>query len=167
MLRRAYSVAELVLGYGRAGGESQRQGKKVPRGIFLRSSLDCGHSVASPPRKGWGLYRIEKRGSSPTWVITNVGKEMDVACRDCCPLHVAPQARTGLGEGRRTEGNTLFGKNGGWKGVNRTLGRRGDAGDFEGLLRNYEQMQGLGRERGNSSWVRTTFAHLLSRARTA
>ena len=48
------------------------------------------------------------------------------------------------------------------------LGRRGgDAGGFEGLLRKYAQVQGLGREQGNSSWVRTTFAHLLSTARMA
>ena len=29
-----YSCAELELGYGRAGGDSQRQGEKVPRGLF-------------------------------------------------------------------------------------------------------------------------------------
>ena len=48
------------------------------------------------------------------------------------------------------------------------LGRRGgDAGGSEGLLRQFENMQEIGREQGNSSWVRTTFARLLSRARKA
>ena len=40
-----------------------------------------------------------------------------MACRDCCAIHIdGVQARTGLGEGRQIEGNTLFGKNRGWKG---------------------------------------------------
>ena len=29
-----------------------------------------------------------------------------MACRDCCPLHVGTEARTGLGKGRRRRGNT-------------------------------------------------------------
>ena len=47
------------------------------------------------------------------------------------------------------------------------LRRKGDAGGFERLLTKFAQMQGLGREQGNSSWVSTTFAHLLSRTRMA
>ena len=58
-----------------------------------------------------------------------------MACRDFCPLHVGTWAKTGLGEGRRRGGNTRSGKNREWKGGNRMLGRRGDAGGFEGVLR--------------------------------
>ena len=50
---------------------------------------------------------------------------MNVACRGCCPLHVGMQARIGQGEERQRGGDTLIGKNGGKKGENRTLGRRG------------------------------------------
>ena len=88
-----------------------------------------------------------------------------MACRDCCPLHVGTQARTGLGEGRRRGGNTLSGKT---EGGREEIGGSEEEEETQGrLLRKFAQLQGLGREQGNSSWVRTTFAHLLSRARTA
>ena len=67
----------------------------------------------------------------------------------------------GDGEGEplclgKTEVGFAFFKVAKSQGGNRMLGRRGGhAGGFEGLLRKYAQVQGLGREQGNSSWVRT------------
>ena len=75
MWRRPYSCAELALGYGRAGGDSQRQGKNVPRGLLLRSSLACGRSVASPPRKR--AARIEQRREDRTHVSKHQSREGD------------------------------------------------------------------------------------------
>ena len=59
---------------------------------------------------------------------TKVGKERDLLCRDCCPLHVGTQARTDTGEGTRRGGIILFGKSGRLKSGNPMLGRgAGDA----------------------------------------
>ena len=72
--------------------------------------------------KSVGLVANGEERIELTRVSTEVGKEMDVARRDCYPVHVGNLATAGLGKGRRREGNILFGKNGGWKGGNRTLG---------------------------------------------
>ena len=57
-----------------------------------------------------GLVSNSEEGMEPTGVSTNVGKEMDVAWRHCSRLHVDTLGRTGLGEGRRRRGNTLWEK---------------------------------------------------------
>ena len=72
-----------------------------------------------------GFVSNREERIEPAWVSSKVGKEMDVACRECCPLYVGTWARTGLGEWRRRGAITLSGKIGGWRGGNRMLGRRG------------------------------------------
>ena len=137
---------------------------------FLNAAALPADAV-SHHRRGKRGARIEQRREDRTHVSKHQSREGDG--RHVSGLlppsrwHLG-KIRAGLGEGRRRGGNTPSSKNGGWKGRNRMLGKRGgDVGGFEGQLRKYEQVQGLGREQGNSSWVPTTFAHLLSRARTA
>ena len=160
MWRRPYSCAELALGYGRAGGDSQRQGKKVSRGFFNAAAVPA--DAVSHRRRGKRGARIEQRREDRTHVSKHQSREGD----GCGVSGLLPPSRWHLGKNRagrreRRGGNTLSGINGGWKGGKRKLGRRGDAGGFEGVLRKSAQVQGLGREQGNSSWVRTAFAHLL------
>ena len=138
--------------------------KKFVAEVFNAAGLPA--DAMSRYHRGKRGARIEQRREDRTQVSKHQNREGDR--RGVSGL--LPPSRWHLGKyraGRREIGRGKYSKKiGGWKGESRTLGR-GDVGGFERLLRNYDQMQGLGPERGNSSWVRSTSAHSLSRARTA
>ena len=81
-----------TLGYGRARGDSQRQGENVRRGIILTQQVCLRKDAVSRHRRGkaWGSSR-EQRRDDQTHVTkhqTKSGKRWTwVACRDCCLLH--------------------------------------------------------------------------------
>ena len=60
MCRRPYSCANLALGHGRAGGESQQQGKKSYRDVLVNTTALPANAV-SHHRRGKRETRIEHR----------------------------------------------------------------------------------------------------------
>ena len=109
-----------------------------------------------------GLVSNREDGTEPARVSTKV---LDGDGRGVSGLLPPSRWHLGKNQGERREKEIRkysVWENEGWRGGNQMLGRRGgDAGGFEGLIRKLAQLQGLGREQGNSSWVRTTFVHLL------
>ena len=75
MWRRPYSCAELALGHGRAGGDSQRQGKKFLADCFYAAALPA--DAVSHHRREKHAARIEQRREDRTHVSKHQSREGD------------------------------------------------------------------------------------------
>ena len=120
MWRRPYSCAELALGYGLAGGDSQRQGEKNPRGIFNATALPA--DAVSHHRRGKHGARIEQRKEDRTHVSKHQSREGDG--RGVSGL--LPPSRWHLGKNRAGQRETERGKYPVWE-KRRVEGRKSEA----------------------------------------
>ena len=109
MWRRPYSCAELALGYGRAGGDSQRQGKKFLADFFNAAALPA--DAVSYHRLGKRGARIEQRREDRTHVSEHQSREGNG--RGVSGL--LPPSRWHLSKNRAGRRETEMGKYSGWE----------------------------------------------------